>query len=250
MNPLEAAAARNRWAHRATGEKILLFGGLLLCAVALPPFPGATAVLVVVLAVAFLGAAVPPRLLGVLAAGPLVFIGLGVLPLFVSVSAAGIGWDPEGPRRAAEVAMRASAAVLCTLAFAATTPLGDLLAWLRRRGVPGAVCHVADLTYRMVSTLMETVRVTYQAQAARLGHRTRRAMVRDTAGQMAAVFVRAMETARGLEEGLALRAEPGSMATLSRRRAVSPAFVVATLALLAVVIAVGVSGAGEGWSPW
>ena len=61
MNALEAAAARSAWARRNVGEKILLLGGLLILAVALPPIPFAPVIAVIAWSIAYI-ARVPRKL--------------------------------------------------------------------------------------------------------------------------------------------------------------------------------------------
>lgn len=236
MNALEAAAARSRWDRRNVGEKILLFGGLLLLAVAGPPWPVAPAVLLCA-AVAARLARVPARLYLVLLAAPAAFVLLGVGPLLVSVGADGLAFSSTGPRRAAEVVARSIAGMGCTVAFALTTPLAELLNWLGRHGVPAAASQVAELTYRMIGVLAGSARSMHEAQAQRLGHRTRRGLLTGVAAQSANLFVLAIGRARRLQEGLALRAEPGATAVVAAARPRDGRFLAAAAATLAAVAA-------------
>lgn len=239
MNTLELAATANPWRHRHPGEKALLCGALLLAAVALPPWPGALVVLAVVLSVAIGPARVPPRVLVRALRGPGAFVALGTLPVLLTVSTAGIGWAPDGPRTAGELLARALAGLSATVLFAATTPLSEVLPRLERLGVPAAVVQVAVLVYRMSATLGGTARAVHAAQAARLGHRNRRALLRATAGQAATLFVLSLQRARRLQDGLALRAETGSMDVLVEHRRLSVPFVVASTGLVSAVLVAG-----------
>lgn len=236
MSTLEVAATRNPWRTRHPGEKALLAGGLLLAAIALPPWPGAALVLVAALAVALGPARVPLRVLVRALRGPGVFVAVGTLPVLVTVSRAGAGWAPDGPRTAGELLLRALAGLSCTVLFAATTPLSEVLPRLERLGVPAAVVQVAVLVYRMSATLGETARSVHAAQGARLGHQSRRALLRATAGQAATLFVLSLQRARRLQDGLALRAEPGATRLLVDHRALSTPFLVAGAGLVAAVV--------------
>jgi cobalt/nickel transport system permease protein len=238
MHTLDAFAHTNPWRERHPAEKAVLALGLLGCAVALPPWPGAPVVGLVALALLTgpvgLGLG---RLLRAVRV-PLVFVTVGSLPLLVAVG--GSPWlrlDPAGPVRVAELAGRATAALLCLVLFAATTPLTDTVPRLTRIGVPPAVTEVAALTYRMLFLLLDTVARVREAQAGRLGFRTWRTTYRSVAAQAGAVFVGAFDRARRLEEGLALRGYTGSLRVQVADRPLSRAFLAGALTLLAAVVA-------------
>jgi cobalt/nickel transport system permease protein len=237
MLALDTAAYASPWRHRHPGEKALLALGLLGCAVTLPPWPGAP-IVGAVAAAALLGpAGLRPATLARAARTPLLFVATGSLPLLVTVAGpTSLRWNPAGPAAAAALAGRSVAALLCLLLFAATTPLADVLPRLTRLGVPAAVTEVAALTYRMLFALLDAARAVREAQAARLGYRSWRTTYRSLAGQGAAIFVRAFDRARRLEEGLALRGYDGSLRVRVETLPLSPRFVAATLALLAAVV--------------
>ncbi|MEV6812463.1 cobalt ECF transporter T component CbiQ [Micromonospora sp. NPDC051296] len=237
MLALDAAAYASPWRRRHPAEKALLALGLLGCALLLPPWPGAVLVGVTA-AVALLGpAALPPRLLARAARTPLLFILTGSVPMLVAVSGpTSVRWAPDGIATAGATAGRATAALLCLLLFAATTPLADVLPRLHRVGVPTAVTEVAALIYRMLFLLLDSVHAVRQAQAARLGYRTWASTYRSLAGQAGAVFLRAFSLARRLEEGLALRGYTGSLAVRTEVRRPSAAFLATTVLLLAGLV--------------
>src|SRR5699024_7744434 len=151
-------------------------------------------------------------------------------------------------QRAAETIARTFAAVSCTMLFAVTTPMSELLAWANRRGVPRFVTYLADVTYRMIGTLIDSARSMHLAQAQRLGHGTRRGLLTGVAGQSANLFVLAFSRARRLGEGLELRAEPGASAVLLIERPADRRFVFAAIAILVAVVAA--VAAMRGWLPW
>ncbi|WP_214371268.1 cobalt ECF transporter T component CbiQ [Pseudonocardia sp. H11422] len=238
MLPMDAVAYTNRWRLRHPAEKAFLSLGLLTCAVALPPWPGAL-VVGVVAAVLLLGpAGVAPWQAWRAMKVPLGFVTVGSLPLLVAIGGSPwIRYEPTGLPTALQLAARATAALLCLLLFAATTPLADTLPRLNRLGVPPAITEVAALIYRMLFLLLESVRTVREAQASRLGFRTWATSYRSLAGQGGAIFVRAFERARRMEEGLALRGYTGSLRVEVEERPVSRPFVVATAILLVAVVA-------------
>lgn len=238
MLPLDAAAYTNRWRTRHPGEKALLSLGLLVLTLVLPTWPGAAITGGVALVLVLGPAGLPGRALWRAVRVPLGFVVTGMLPLLVAVGGdPWLRWEPAGLPQAAQLAGRATAALLCLLLFAATTPLADLLPRLNRLGVPPAVTEVAALTYRFLFLLLESLRAVRDAQAGRLGFRTWRTSYRSLSGQGAAVFVRAFDRARRLEQGLASRGYTGSLRVQVAARELSPAFVAATCLLLAAVVA-------------
>jgi cobalt/nickel transport system permease protein len=211
--------------------------GLLCCAVALPPWPGALVVGVVALALLLGPAGLGPRMLLRAARGPLVFVVVGAVPLLFSVGGPTlVRLDPGGPAAALALAGRATAGLLCLLLFAATTPLADTLPRLARLGVPPAVVDVAGLVYRLLFLLLDRIAAVRAAQAGRLGFRSFHTAYRSVAGQAGAVFVSAFDRARRMEQGLALRGEPGSLRVQLPPQRLSRRFLAATAVLLVAVV--------------
>jgi cobalt/nickel transport system permease protein len=238
---LDALACTGPWRHRPPGEKALLAFGLLGCAVTLPPWPGALVVGLVALALLLGPAGLGPRRLLRAVRGPLVFVVVGAVPLLFSVGGPGlVRFDPGGAGAALALAGRAAAALLCLLLFAATTPLADTLPRLVRLGVPAAVVEVAALVHRLLFLLLDRIAAVRTAQAGRLGFRDWRTGLRSVAGQAAAVFVSAFDRARRMEQGLALRAEPGSLRVQLPAQQLSRRFLAATGVLLAAVVTASV----------
>lgn len=235
MNALEIAAARSRWARRNVGEKVLLLGGLLILAVALPPIPFAPIIGVLALVIAII-AKVPLKLYAAMVLAPATFVLVGALPLLVALDSSGFSLSPTGPIRMLEVVLRSAAGICCTMAFALTTPLSELLSWLSRHGIPRSVTYLAELIYRMTGVLIDSARAMADAQARRLGHLTRRSMVRDTAGQSASLFVIAFSRARRMQQGIELRAEPGSMRVLVISRPLDLRFVSVSVGILIALV--------------
>ncbi len=237
MPALDVAACTGPWRHRHPGEKAVLAFGLLCCAVALPPWPSALVVGVVALALLLGPAGLGARRLLRTARGPLVFVVVGAVPLLFSVGGPTlVRLDPGGLGAALALAGRATAGLLCLLLFAATTPLADTLPRLARLGVPPAVVDVAGLVYRLLFLLLDRIAAVRAAQAGRLGFRSWRTAFRSVAGQAGAVFVSAFDRARRMEQGLALRGDPGSLRVQLPPQRLSRQFLAATGVLLTAVV--------------
>jgi cobalt/nickel transport system permease protein len=242
MPALDAVACTGPWRHRHPGEKAVLAFGLLGCAVALPPWPGAAVVGVVALVLLLGPAGLGARRLLRAVRGPLAFVVVGAVPLLFSVGGPTlVRLDPGGAGAALALTGRATAALLCLLLFAATTPLADTLPRLTRLGVPAAVVEVAGLVYRLLFLLLDRITAVRAAQAGRLGFRDWRTSFRSVAGQAGAIFVSAFDRARRMEQGLALRGEPGSLRVQLPEQRLSRPFLAGTGGLLVTVVAVSLA---------
>lgn len=237
MHSLDTIAYTNPWRRRHPAEKAALALGLLACGVALPPWPGAPIVGCAALAVLLGPVALRPAQVATAVRAPLAFVAVGSFPLLVAVGGDPLlRWDPAGLGPAAALAGRATAALLCLVLLAATTPLADTLPRLERLGVPPAVTEIAALMYRLLFLLLDTVTTVRDAQARRLGFRTWGCTYRSVAGQAGAIFVGSFDRARRLEDGLALRGYTGSLRVLVEARPVSRPFLAATSVLITAVV--------------
>ncbi|MFG3496611.1 cobalt ECF transporter T component CbiQ [Streptomyces sp. NPDC047886] len=239
MLPIDVAAHSSRWRRRHPCEKAVLGLGLTLCAVALPPWPGAVLVAVAAVAVLLGPAGVAPRRLWRAWRIPLGFCVTGAIPLLFQVGGPGgfVALAPDGAAHAGRLLLRTSAASLGVLLFAFTTPVSDLLPRLVRAGVPAPVVDVALVMYRISFLLLDAVVRIRQAQAARLGLAGRAAAWRSLAGLGATAFVRAFDRAARLQTGLAGRGYDGTLRVLVPEARVDRRFLAATAALLAGVVA-------------
>ena len=246
---LDAAAWSSPWRTRSTLEKSLVCLGLLLVAatttsLVVAGLVGASAVLLAALARVPVGVWLRAML------GPVVFIAIGAVTIAVTfgpgdlLSLGPFGVDEGSASRAALVAGRALAATAAMILLAATTPMVDLLAGMRRARVPEVAVDIAAVTYRLIFSLLDAASAISSAQAGRLGYASGPAARRSVGQLCAAVLVRAWEHARRLEDGLAGRGGVGAV-PLVPARAVSTPFVVLggtlVLALASLSLRVGLA---------
>ncbi|WP_017541458.1 cobalt ECF transporter T component CbiQ [Nocardiopsis halophila] len=243
MLTIDAEAYRSPWRTVHPAVKGVLFGGLLVCALVLPAWPGAALAGAVALAFGLGPARVPPRRLLRTAAAPLAFIATGAVALLVTVGGpeAPVAWDPQGAGRAAEIVGRASAALTCQLLFAFTTPLAEVLPRLTRIGLPPALVEVVALIYRMLFVALDTARRIGSAQAGRLGYANRRNQVRSLGALGAALFVRSYDRAARLQRGLECRGYTGALTVLVDQAPLRAAPVAAAAVPAVLVAAVTLS---------
>lgn len=252
---LDDAAWDSPWRVRCVRDKAVLSLGLLVCALALPWWPGGVLTAVVAGAVLLGPTGVGARTLGRALVAPAAFLAVGAASLLVTLAWEGrpvVGLAASATP-AAVVAVRGLAATLAVFVLAATTPMVDLIGALRRARVPQACLDVTTVAYRMVFVLLQTARSVRSAQAARLGYDGRRAALRSTAALVGVVLLRAWSRAERLESGLAGRGGGDALRTLDPPALASWRFVLASLAVIGLVAAVSVwvpvpaSAAGRAW---
>ncbi len=241
---LDTAAWASPWRERAVRDKTVLAGGLLACALFLPPWPGGLGAGLAAAAVMLGPGRVAPSLFVRCLLVPALFITIGAATVLVSVAWAGWGTmpqlavTPQTVYSAQTVAVRGLAGTCAVFVLATTTPMVDLLAALRRLRIPDACIEVASLTYRLVFVLLESAHTIHQAQSARLGYANRRAALRSAASAVAAVLTSAWDRARRLEDGLAGRGYVDALPTLDPVRRSSARFVALSVAGVGLLAAV------------
>lgn len=156
---LDVAAWASPWRRHSPGDKVLLSLGLVISALVLPPWPASLLVTLVALGLMLGPGRTPAHLLRRAARGPAAFIVLGTVTIAITWRTDGFGptVTDESLGNAAQTLAHAIAGTSSVMLLAATTPMTDLLAWARRRGVPEAVVDVAGLTYRLLFVLLESI---------------------------------------------------------------------------------------------
>ncbi len=236
----DRAANLNRWRRKSLIEKAALALGMLALALLLPPFPAAPVIAAIMTGAALIGARAPVGIWLALAAGPMGFMLTGAAMLIVQIDATGLSLEPNGLALATGLVARSTAGLSCLLFLALTTPVTDLLAGMRRLGLPMEVAEVALLTYRFLFLLVDTAMAMDAAQAARLGHAGFRRRLRSLGALTANLLPRAMDRARRLEIGLAARGWEGEMRVLPSQAKMSVFGLAAVLAVEAATAAIGV----------
>lgn len=246
---LDDAAWASPWRRRAVGDKVLLSVGLVLVALVCPPWPTTLLVIAVVVALMLGPGRLSPKMVVGCALAPAVFLLIGGLPIAIEIGPNPVGTvlaqvgpvalTKEGLLRAAEVAAHGVAGTMALMLLACTTPMVDLLAAMRRVGIPAPAVDVAMLMYQMIFGLGSTVVKISEAQAARLGHSTFKRTLQSSATLIGTAFIRAMDGAMRKSEGLAGRGYVNDLTTLGVHLHHSPRFVAATLLLLGTLIAIG-----------
>jgi cobalt/nickel transport system permease protein len=150
----------------------------------------------VLTAAALAGARVPVKIWLAFAAAPLGFLLVGAFSLAVQLDTHGLGLAPGGVLAAVRLVERSFAALTCLLFLALTTPATDLIAGLRRLGLPPEIAELALLMYRFLFLLADTAMAMDTAQAARLGHVGAKRRLRSLGG-LSQICCRARSTERG-----------------------------------------------------
>lgn len=249
MNAIDRLAHSNRLATRSAAEKMLFSLGMLVLAVTLPPWPGAVAVLAVVLVALLTVARVPVRAYLKLIAGPLLFMAMSILPLLFTLSFGRpglmhLGWSPDGVQLALRVTLRALAGVNCLFFLILTTPIPQILWIMERCRVPVVVIEISMLVYRYTWVFVSTVGGIRRAQEARLGYATYRRSYHSLAMLTGALFGQALQRGRALERGLDARNWQGEFRVLDD----APAASLATVTFI-VLLEAAVLGMTVAWLP-
>jgi cobalt/nickel transport system permease protein len=239
MSHIDTSAHLNRWRRKSLAEKALLAIGLLLIAVSVPSWHAALLVAVVMTGATIFGARVPFSLWWKTMTAPIGFLFVGVITLIFQVTFWHIGIAPHGFELAGRVGVRAFAGLTCLLFIALTTPATDLIAGLRRIGVPAEIAEMTLLIYRFVFLLTDTAETMNAAQAARLGHVTYQRHMKSLGLLIANLMPRAFARAQALEIGLAARGWRGELRVLSPVRKASPFGLAIILALEAGILLIG-----------
>ncbi len=239
MSHIDTSANYNRWRRKSLTEKSLLALGMLAIAVAVPSWPGALAVAIVMTGATLLGARVSVSVWWKAMTAPVGFLLIGVVTLALQVNGWHVALAPDGLELAGRLAARALAGVTCLLFLALTTPATDLVGGLGRIGVPAEIAELALLIYRFLFLLTDTAETMHAAQAARLGHSTYRRHLKSLGLLIANLMPRALSRARALEIGLAARGWRGELRVLSPIRRVSAAGVAIILGVELLVLIIG-----------
>jgi cobalt/nickel transport system permease protein len=235
---IDDAAWSSAWRPRSPGDKVLLCGGLIVCALALPAWPGSLLVGLTAVVLALGPARVPARTFGRAVRLPLAFIVVGALTAVVEVGSGGLGWAPDAGERAGSLVGHAVAGSAAVLLLATTTPMSDLLPALRRLRVPEAVVEVASVVYRLLFVLLDSLRTIREAQTARMGYSSLRRSYRSSGALAAAVLTRSWDRARRMQEGLAGRGMETGLRVLPEVLPSSRRFLAASVLGLAGIVSV------------
>jgi len=230
---LSDIAFTNAWRHRNPWEKVLFGGGLLLVTFFVAPFPWCVAIALVVTLAATLGAKIPASSwLGVLSV-PVSFAVLTTLGILLRIDSAGIGLDWNGLPSAGALLLRSVAAMSCLAFIGWTTPLMELLPVFQRLGIPAVLIDLALMIYRFLFVTAITLGEMRRAQSWRLGRADYRSRMRALSMLASGLFLRCVQRAGRLEDGIEARGYRGRLWVLAPRHAASPSVIAGILTLQA-----------------
>jgi cobalamin biosynthesis protein CbiM/cobalt ECF transporter T component CbiQ len=233
----------NAWRHRNPWEKVLFGGGLLMVALLVPPFPWCIVIAVVVTLAATVGAKIPvASWLGVLSV-PVSFAVLTALGILVQIEGAGgsfsLGFDWNGLPLAGGLLLRSVAAISCLAFVGWTTPLMELIPVFERLWIPTVLIDLALMIYRFLFVTATTLGEMRRAQSWRLGRADYRSRMRALSMLAGGLFMRCVQRARRLEDGIESRGYQGRLWVLAPRHAASAWVITGTLALQAALLIAG-----------
>lgn len=234
---LSDIAFTNAWRHRNPWEKVLFGGGLLLVTFFVAPFPWCIAIALLVTLAATAGAKIPVfSWLGVLSV-PVSFAVLTALGILIQInhssSGFSVGLDLGGLPLAVGLLLRSVAAISCLAFIGWTTPLMELIPVFQRLGIPAVLIDLALMIYRFLFVTATTLGEMRRAQSWRLGRADYRSRMRALSMLASGLFLRCVQRARRLEDGIESRGYQGRLWVLAPRRAASIGVMAAIVALQA-----------------
>lgn len=249
LRALDDPAWESPWRAVRVGDKVAVSGALVLTALLGPVWPTTVLVAAVSAGLALAWARVPVRALGVAVAAPMAFLVLagGSVSIVLGGEPSPQAWtwgpvwaDAASLARGAGAFAHGVAGTLAIMLLATTTPMVDLLGWLRRLGVPAPLVEIASLIYRLLFVLLGTALAMRAAQTARMAdvprgrERLRRGYA--TAGTtIGALLVRSWDHAARLQEGLEGRGYVDDLRVLAPEPARSRAVLAGGLILVAAI---------------
>lgn len=255
MTSIDDAAWDSPWRHRHVAQKVAVSLGLILTALLAPTWPGCLLVALASVALILGWARIPLRILAWAALAPLAFLVTGALAVAISIGEPGAhAWWSWGPLSISAASTTSAVALiahgvagtLAVLVLATTTPMVDLLTWLRRLRVPDSLLEIASLTYRLLFVVLSTALGVRDAQRSRLGDdpagpRAFRRRWHVVASLVGAVGLRSWDRATRLSDGLTLRGFESQLVTLAVRRSFSWVFAAVSAALVAAIWAISLA---------
>jgi cobalt/nickel transport system permease protein len=218
-------AHHNRFRGLHPAEKLLLAGGSLAVTLSLPWALTAWEVLGLMVLLTLAGARIPARLYGRLMLLPLSFLLPAALTAVLRVGPLPpeTGWGLRlgtlyfglgvaEARHALVLASRSLAAVSCLYFLSLTTPVAEILAVLRRLGVPAGLVELMLIVYRSIFVLWQTAHTIYLSQTARQGYASASASRRSLAVLAVNLFAKANRYSHLSYLALLSRGYQGSLA--------------------------------------
>lgn len=247
MHRSDLQAATGDWAQRHPLEKGVLAGGLLLVAIALPA-PAGACVALTALGILRLRARVPVPVIARAAAAPLVLLlvtSLAVVP-GVSMGPAGLRLETMDLAAGWRAWQRGAGGAMAMLLLVLTTRIPDLLRMLRMVGLPVAIGELGVAMYRMVWVLLDQQRRGALALTVRGSTLGWRARWRGVVLLAVSLLGQAMQRARRMAIGEAIRAPQGVLVGTPAHAACRARGIVASLAWSACP---AVASLLAGWGP-
>jgi cobalamin biosynthesis protein CbiM/cobalt ECF transporter T component CbiQ len=241
----------NAWRHRNPWEKVLFGGGLLMVALLVPPFPWCVVIAVIVTLAATAGAKIPfASWIGVLSV-PVSFAVLTALGILVQIDGAGghfaLGFDWNGLPVAGGLLLRSMAAISCLAFVGWTTPLMELIPVFELLWIPTVLIDLALMIYRFLFVTATTLGEMRRAQSWRMGRADYRSRIRALSMLAGGLFMRCVQRARRLEDGIESRGYQGRLWVLAPRHAASAWAITGIVALQAALLIAGRLPKGVMW---
>ena len=161
----------------------------------------------------------------------------------------GVSIGPASAAQAASLVEHGLGGTLAVMVLGVTTPMVDLLTWLRTFHIPDPLLEISSLTYRLIFVLLGTFFTAQEAQRNRLSDDapSRKRRWENTAALLGSVAVRSWNRAERLNDGLTNRGFESSLVTLTMPRRASTKLMVSTVVSLVAIWAITWATTGRLW---
>lgn len=201
---IEQSAYSNRWRQVSPAAKGLFSLCGLVAAFAATTPATACGIAAVLCVITVLGAGIPPMRYVRVAVPALLFLAISTLSLIISlkigdsVGELSLNLAKTEYHQVAQVCGRSIGGLAALLFLALTTPLTDIIAFLRRLKAPEVLLDIMILCYRTLFVFSEAIHDTITAQSARLGYATIRLSMRSLGGLVANITVQVWQRSQAL----------------------------------------------------
>lgn len=253
---IDAYAQRSRLRNMSPGFKLAAVAVLLVFCVAVDSLP----VCLVVMAAMFLltvclGGTPPGYYLSLLVI-PLAFIVLGGLAVLIEFSAAPldlldirifgghVGITARSQETARYLTAKAFAGLSCLYMLGLSTPMGDLIATLRRIRLPAVLIELMYLIYRYIFFLFKVQNSMSEAASSRLGYKNGRSTLKSASLIASGVLRFSFRQASANFDAMEARCYDGSLQFLEAKKRLRAGEVLVFIIYMALLVFLWQWGAG------
>lgn len=227
---IDAYAQRSRLRNVSPGFKLAAVAVLIIFSVAVDSLPVCLAVTATMFLLTVCLGGTPPGYYLSLLVVPLAFVVLGGLAVLIQFSAAPldlldigglgghVGITAQSQETARYLTAKAFAGLSCLYMLGLTTPMGDLIATLRRIRLPAVLIELMYLIYRYIFFLFKVQNSMSEAASSRLGYKNGRSTLKSASLIASGVLRISFRQASANFDAMEARCYDGSLRFMESRK--------------------------------